>query len=265
MIKKTLLKGISAAMLLTLGMSMTACGKKEEKNKENFTVGFDAAFPPYGYMDEEGEYVGFDLDLAAEVCERRDWKLVKQPIDWDSKDFELESGNIDCIWNGFTMNGRMDDYTWSEAYVDNTQVFVVRKDSGISSFEDLEGKIVTVQTASSALDALNSDDCKELTESFKKLEEIPDYNQAFMNLEAGAVQAIAMDVGVAKYQLEQRGNDYVMLEEPIITEQYGVGFYKGNEELRDQVQETLDEMEADGTLAKIAEKWGLSDSIILGE
>ena len=163
------------------------------------------------------------------------------------------------------MNGRMDDYTWSEAYVDNTQVFVVRKDSGISSFEDLEGKIVTVQTASSALDALNSDDCKELTESFKKLEEIPDYNQAFMNLEAGAVQAIAMDVGVAKYQLEQRGNDYVMLEEPIITEQYGVGFYKGNEELRDQVQETLDEMEADGTLAKIAEKWGLSDSIILGE
>ena len=159
----------------------------------------------------------------------------------------------------------MDEYTWSEAYVDNTQVFVVRKDSGISSFEDLEGKIVTVQTASSALDALNSDDCKELTESFKKLEEIPDYNQAFMNLEAGAVQAIAMDVGVAKYQLEQRGNDYVMLEEPIITEQYGVGFYKGNEELRDQVQETLDEMEADGTLAKIAEKWGLSDSIILGE
>ena len=100
--------------------------EKTETTEEGrtFTVGFDAEFPPYGYMDENGEYTGFDLELAQEVCDRNGWELVKQPIDWDSKDMELSSGSIDCIWNGFTMNGREDDYTWSVPYVDNSQVFV---------------------------------------------------------------------------------------------------------------------------------------------
>ena len=89
-------------------------------DQKTFTVGFDAEFPPYGYRDENGEYVGFDLELAEEVCNRQGWELVKQPIDWDSKDMELDSGAIDCIWNGFTMNGREDEYTWSEPYIDNS-------------------------------------------------------------------------------------------------------------------------------------------------
>ena len=84
---------------------------KVENDDDTLIVGFDASFPPYGYKDDSGEYVGFDLDLAQEVCDRNDWKLVKQPIDWDSKDAELNSETIDCIWNGFTMNGREDDYT----------------------------------------------------------------------------------------------------------------------------------------------------------
>ena len=105
-----------------------------------FTVGFDAEFPPYGYMDENGEYTGFDLELAAEVCSRNGWTLVKQPIDWDAKDMELSSGSIDCIWNGFTMNGREDQYTFTVPYVDNSQVFVVKADSGITAPADLAGK-----------------------------------------------------------------------------------------------------------------------------
>ena len=115
---------------------MAGCGNQEDST---FTVGFDAAFPPYGYMDDNGEYVGFDLDLAAEVCERNNWTLVKQPIDWDSKDMELSSGSIDCIWNGFTINGREDKYTWSSPFVDNSQVFVVAVGSGIAEFSDLAG------------------------------------------------------------------------------------------------------------------------------
>ena len=98
------------------------------------------SFPPYGYRDESGEYVGFDLDLAEEVCDRQGWELVKQPIDWDSKDMELSTGAIDCIWNGFTMNSREDDYTWSDPYIDNSQVFVVAADSGIENKSDLAGK-----------------------------------------------------------------------------------------------------------------------------
>ena len=110
------------------------------EGKTSLTVGFDANFPPYGYMDENGEYIGFDLDLAQEVCDRLGWELVKQPIDWDSKDMELSSGSIDCIWNGFTYNGREEDYAWTTPYVDNSQVFVVAADSGITSAADLAGK-----------------------------------------------------------------------------------------------------------------------------
>lgn len=253
---------LSLAMMSVLGM--TGCGKKDSSKK--LVVGFDASFPPYGYQDDKGEYVGFDLDLAAEVCKRRDWKLVKQPVDWNSKDMELESKTIDCIWNGFTMSeDRIDKYTWSDAYVDNSQVFVVAKDSGIKTKADLKGKIVAVQAASSALEALQSDDCKDLTGSFKKLEELPDYNQAFLNIESGAVDAIAMDIGVAKYQIESRGDKYVILDDKITTEQYGIGFLKGNTKLRDQVQDTLNEMVKDGTFDKIAEKWDLQDAVILGK
>ncbi|HAG68927.1 MAG TPA: ABC transporter substrate-binding protein [Lachnospiraceae bacterium] len=238
----------------------------ESANDGVFTVGFDASFPPYGYQDENGDYVGFDLDLAAEVCNRRGWELKLQPVDWDSKDMELSSGTIDCIWNGFTMSeDRLDKYEWTEPYVDNSQVFVVEKDSGISVKSDLAGKIVTVQTDSSALEALQSEDSKELTDSFAELVIVPDYNTAFLNLESGAVDAVAMDIGVAEYQISSRGDSYMILDDELISEQYGVGFLKGNTELRDQVQETLNEMAEDGAFMEIAEKWELQDTVILGK
>lgn len=276
--KKAIAIAAAALMLLTL---LAGCGNNaatpdngEQTQTKTFTVGFDAEFPPYGYQDENGEYVGFDLDLAAEVCARNGWELVKKPINWDSKDMELETELIDCIWNGFTINGREDKYTWSTPYVDNSQVVVVGKDSGIASYADLAGKIVAVQADSSALAALtenedgSNDENIALAESFEKLVEVPDYNTAFMNLEAGAVDAIAMDIGVAQYQLEQRGDAFVILDGTLAAEQYGIGFKLGNTELRDAVQKTLDEMAADGTFAKIAEKWekwGLAQAVCLGK
>ena len=273
---------IAAAMVFT----MAGCGsskdadtsaKKEtktedSKDKENsdkqFIVGFDAEYPPYGYKDDNGEYVGFDLDLAQEVCARNGWELVKQPIDWDSKDMELNSGSIDCIWNGFTMTGREDDYTWSKPYVDNSLVVVVKEGSGIEKKEDLAGKVVAVQADSSGLAALTDEEDNEenlkLAASFSDLQQVADYNTAFMNLEAGAVDAIVVDIGVADYQLESR-TGFVMLDDKIRTEQYAVGFKLGNEELRDQVQSTLDEMVKDGTFDDIAKKWDLSDMVCLGK
>lgn len=231
-----------------------------------FTVGFDADFPPYGYMDDNGDYVGFDLDLAKEVADRLGLEVVYQPIDWDAKDMELESGAIDCIWNGFTMSEeRMDAYTWSEPYVDNSQVVVVAKDSGINALSDLAGKVLCVQADSSALEAIESEDHAELKASLAELMQVPEYNTAFMNLEAGAVDAIAMDVGVAKYQIESRGVDFVILDEKLSPELYGVGFKKGNTALRDAVQEKLDEMAEDGTLLEIATKWDQQDTLVLGK
>lgn len=256
-------KKMSLLVAACLALTLTACGSKSEGR--TFTVGFDAEFPPYGYMDDNGEYVGFDLDLAEEVCKRNGWELVKRPIDWNSKDMELTSGNIDCIWNGFTMNGREDDYTWSDPYIDNSQVFVVAKDSGIATMADLAGKAVGVQADSSALSALNEEDNRDLKNSFASLTEYADYNTAFMDLEAGALDAVAMDIGVANYQIASRGDGYVILDEKLSTEQYAVGFKLGNEELRDTVNKTLLEMVDDGTFMKIADEWGVADTVCLGK
>jgi len=235
----------------------------------SLVVGFDAEYPPYGYKDENGEYVGLDLDLAEEVCKRNNWTLEKKAINWDGKDMELNSGSVDCLWNGFTVTGREDDYTWSVPYVNNSIVFVVMNDSDIKSKADLAGKIVVTQAASSALTALTSTEDNEenlaLAKTFADLQEVPDYNTAFMNLESGSVDAVCMDIGVAKYELEARGSKYVMLNEHVSSEQYGIGFKKGNTELRNQVQEALNEMLADGTFNEIAQKWKLEESVCLGQ
>lgn len=237
--------------------------KKEEADADTLTVGFDQDFPPMGFVGDNGEYTGFDLELAQEAAKRLGKKFVPQPIAWDAKDMELESGNIDCIWNGFTITGREDGYTWTEPYMENSQVFVVGKDSGIKTLADLAGKVVEVQADSSAEKALQGD--KELADTFGTLQTTPDYNTAFMDLEMGAVDAIAMDVIVAAYQIEQRKADFVILEETLAAEEYGVGFKKGNEALRDQVEEQLEAMAADGTLKTISEKWFGKDVTTIGK
>ena len=271
--KKNILSRMLVLLMVTAALctAFTGCGAKDtnEEDRTTFTVGFDAEFPPYGYKDTDGNYVGFDLDLAEEVAKRNGWTLVKQPIDWDSKDMELNSGSIDCIWNGFTLNGREKDYTWSTAYIDNSQVVIVKNDSDIKKLSDLAGKNVVVQSDSSALAAFTGEDATEdnikLCASFKSLTQVGDYNSAFMNLEAGSVDAICMDIGVASYQIKQRGGKFTILPENVSSEQYGIGFKLGNTALRDKVQVSLNEMLSDGTFASIADKWELSDSVCLGK
>ena len=240
-------------------------GEKASSEAEGGTliVGFDQDFPPMGFIGDDGEYTGFDLELAQEAAKRLGLEYKPQPIAWDSKDMELESGNIDCIWNGFTMTGREEDYTWSEPYMANTQVFVVAKDSGIASQADLAGKVVECQVDSSAEAALQQ--VPDLTATFGQLLTTADYNSAFMDLEQGAVDAIAMDVVVARYQIKQRNADFVGLDDTLAAEEYAIGFKKGNTELRDKVQKTLEEMAADGTMKEISEKWFDEDVTTVGK
>ena len=226
-------------------------------------VGFDQDFPPMGFLGDNGEYTGFDLELAQEVAKRLGLEYKAQPIAWDVKDMELESGNIDCIWNGFTITGREDDYTWTEPYMANTQVFVVRNDSGIAGKDDLAGKVVECQADSSAEAALKED--PDLTATFAQLLTTADYNSAFMDLQQGAVDAIAMDVIVAGYQIQQRNADFIILDDSLSAEEYGVGFKKGNTELRDKVQATLEDMAKDGTMKEISEKWFGEDVTTIGK
>ncbi len=270
------MKKIWALLLAAiLAFSFAGCGTEKETKQDTddntknetetteFKVGFDAEYPPYGYMDDDGSYTGFDLELAAAVCDYWDWEIKYVPIDWDSKDNELSSGMIDCIWSGFTINGREDDYTWSDPYVENSQVVVVAEDSGIDDLSGLADKVVAVQADSAALSLLQDEEGqKELADTFKELREFGDYNTAFAELLAGTVDAVAMDIGVAKYQLQSRGEGYKMLDEYLNEEQYGIGFRKGDTELRDSVQEAIDSLKKDGTFDQLAEKYDIADLVI---
>lgn len=259
-------KLLSLILGLLLVLSLVACGNKTvnidnqitEGGTTTFTVGFDAEYPPFGYMDDNGEYTGFDLELAEEVCKMEGWDLIKQPIDWDSKDMELNSGNIDCIWNGFTITGRENDYTWSVPYIDNSIVIVTSNGSDIKKLSDLEGKYVITQAGSSAYASLTETDDEELinlVSSFDTLETVPDYNTAFMNLESGIGDCIVVDISVAKYQIKNKPDKFVMLDEPFSSEQYAIGFKKGETWLKDLVERDLLELNRRGVVREIANKY----------
>ena len=268
--KSRFLVMLLAAMALVCALALSACGGTASSDDTDstdtttaedtsadittLTVGFDQAYPPYGFVGDDGEFTGFDLDLAAEVAERNGWEIAYEPIDWDAKDTLLDSGAISCIWNGFTMEGREDDYTFSEPYMLNGQVVVVKADSGIESLEDLAGKTVITQVDSAALDVLEGDQA-DLASTFASLEQIGEYNTAFMQLESGAVDAVACDLSIAEYQMAAKPDAYVQLPEMLSEEHYAVGFKKGSEALADKVTETLREMDEDGTIEELCNKY----------
>ena len=266
--KKRVFAPVAAAVALVAALALSACGASPAASDQGsagsssadaggeittLTVGFDQAYPPYGYVGDDGEFTGLDLELAAEVAKRNDWELKLEPIDWDAKDTLLNSGAVTCIWNGFTMEGREDDYTFSDPYMLNAQVVVVRADSGIESFEDLAGKTVITQVDSAAEEVLNGD-MADLTATFASLETIGDYNTAFMQLESGAVDAVACDLSIAQYQMAGK-DTYKQLDEQLSTEHYAVGFKKGDTALAEKVTETLKEMDEDGFVKELCDKY----------
>ena len=226
-----------------------------ESGEFTLTVGFDQGYPPYGFVGDDGEYTGFDLDLAAEVAERNGWSLELSAIDWDAKDALLSSGSINCIWNGFTMEGREDDYTFSEPYMLNEQVIVVKSDSGIADSAALAGKTVMTQVDSAALDVLEGD-AADLAATFAggAPQTISDYNNAFMQLESGMVDAVACDLSIANYQMSAKPDTYTIID-TLSSEHYAVGFKQGDEDLAATVTATLKAMYEDGTVQELCDKY----------
>lgn len=219
-----------------------------------FILGLDATFKPMGFTDENDQIVGFDIDVAQEVCNRLGVELVKQPIDWDTKEADLDAGKIDCIWNGMSINAsRQEVMNLSEAYMENAMVFVVANGSVIASQADLDGKTVAVQSGSTAQDILRESGLNVVETALATNVE------CLQQLELNLVDAVFMDSVVANYEIKESGKDYVILPDGLEEEEYAIGFRKNDCALRDKVQSILSEMKADGTLGEISTNWFGSD------
>ncbi len=234
-----------------------ASDDKSATATKKLIVGFDSAYPPYGYVGDDGSYTGFDLELAQETAKRNDWEIQLEPIDWDAKDTLMDSGAINCIWNGFTVEGREDSYTFSGNYMINAQVVVVKKGAGISDLAGLAGKNVITQTDSAAYEVLAGEDADkaDVAATFASLETIGDYNTAFMQLESGAVDAVACDLSIAAYQLAAKPDAYEQISEELSSEHYAVGFKKGDDATAETVTETLKAMDSDGFVKELCDKY----------
>ena len=266
---------LAFAMIFTMAV-LTACGgggsdesaSSDSQYGEGFVFkhGFDLDYRPYSFVDDNGENGGFDVEMAQAVCDFYGWEYQAVPFNWDAKDAELNAGSCDCIWSGFTINGREDDYLWSEPYSDNTQKIMVKKDSGIATLADLAGKKVGVQTATSAYDLLNDEEGqKELADTFADLNVYDTYTIAITDLNAGAIDAVAVDVTRAQEAMANDEN-LVCLEENLGSEQYGIGFRKDDQELCDLVNVALEALAQDGTVAKIAANYPeIEEYITLGK
>lgn len=266
------MKKIKVLVILALAVSLIASGCSTNKvsadtwgdieDRGSIIVGLDDTFVPMGFRDNGGNLVGFDVDMAREAIGRLDMDVVFQPIDWNLKEQELDSGNIDMIWNGYSINDeRMEKVNFTNPYLDNQQIIVALSSSDIDNKDDLVDRIVCTQNSSSALQAIENEGAKE---TFKDGEIIlfDTYTEAFLDLEAGRVDVVVADEVLAKYYIAERGAEkFKIVDGDFGDEEYGVGVRKGDTTLLENLNQALDEMKEDGSAADISEKW-FGDNIV---
>ncbi len=229
---------------------------RKVKDSGKFVLGLDATFKPMGYTNDEDEIVGFDIDVAEEVCKRMGVELVKESINWETKEQDLDAGRIDCIWNGMSVSpSRAEAMNLSEPYMKNSMVFVVPADSDAKTMADLSNKVIGVQNGSTAQEILNASDIAGTITEQAMTTNI----EALQQMELGIVDAVFLDSIVANYEITSAGKDYVVLPDGLEEEEYAIGFRKNDQKLRDEVQKILSEMKADGTLGEISTEWFGSD------
>ncbi len=256
--KKFVSISVLLGILLILVVGCSSSSSTTENDK--LIIGIDDKFAPMGFRDENNEIVGFDIDYAKAAGEKMGKKVVFQPIDWSSKESELNSGRIDLIWNGYTITDeRKEKVLFTKSYLKNAQVIMVQANSNITKIEDLGGKTVGVQSLSSASDALNANDIKsEIT----TITEFKDNVLALSDLKIGRIDAVAIDQVVADYYMTKKKDTYKILDESLAPEEYGIGVKKGNETLLNELQKALDEINKDGTATSISKKWFGEDRIL---
>ena len=224
------------------------------KDSGKLILGLDDTFAPMGFRDEAGNVVGFDIDLAQEVANRLGVKLEVKPIDWTSGILSLNKGDVDMLWNGFTINeSRKQQINFSKPYLNNRLIIVKSSDrTDINSKEDLKGKVLGVQVGSNQ-EALEADPISKET---KEIRQYDIYANAFLDLEAKRIDAMIVDEIVARYYISKENADFELLEEyPITYKSFGVGIRKTDAELLNAIDKALDDMRADGKAAEISTKW----------
>ena len=231
------------------------------QDKGYFVMGLDDAFPPMGFRDEKNEIVGFDIDLAKEAAKRLGVDVKFQTIVWESKLEEINSGNIDVIWNGFSITPeRQKEYLFTKPYIKNRQVIVVTADSPIKTKADLEGKKIGIQAGSSAQDAVLAD--KATYEVIKdNLLEFDDNVMAMKDLKGGGLDAVVVDIIVGKYYVSKHPGEYKFLEEDFGAEDFAVGLRITDKAFLAEMNKALDDIKADGTASEISNKWFNEDII----
>ena len=258
-----------ALMLLASTSLLAACGGRTAEDssatgsedsgiKETLVMGLDDTFAPMGFKDESGEIVGFDVDLAKAVGERIGAEIVFQPIDWAMKETELASGNIDMIWNGYTITEeRKEKVLFTEPYLNNSQIIVTMADSDIEKKADLAGKVVATQQGSAAFDAINADETGIAAEFDGGTAILyPTFNDVFNDLESGRSDAIVVDEVLGRYTMKQKGEEkYAVLTDNFGDEEYGVGLRKDDVALKEAIDEALNDMREDGTYDEIYTTW----------
>ena len=256
-----------AAAALTMMTGLTACTGSDDSASADtwadleaqgyFTMGLDDTFAPMGFRDANGELTGFDVELAQEVATRIGLEVKMQPIDWSMKETELNAGNIDVIWNGYTItDARKEKVNFTTPYLNNKQIIVTLSDSPVNTKADLAGLSVAVQKESSAYDAVTAD--AEFTAALNGSEPVQfdTNNEAFMDLEAGRTDAIVVDEVLARYYMKLRGaENYKVLEDNFGEEEYGIGVRKSDAVLIEKINAALEEMKTDGTYDEIKDRW----------
>lgn len=261
--KKGILKKLSLVALgIVIIASLGACSKKEdvkttdEKNN-TVVVGLDNTFVPMGFLNEKNELVGFDIDLAKEAFKRAGYSPKFENIEWSMKEQTLNNKSVDCLWNGYSITEqRKEKVAFSKPYFDNKQIVVTMSNQSFAKLDDLKDQPVGTQAGSTGLDAIEAN--KDFINMIKDKQPATydTYDKALRDLEIGRVKAIVGDEVLLKYYIKQRGEDkYKVLEGDLGSEEYGVGFRKDDNELREKVDKALDEMKADGTFDKIKAVW----------
>lgn len=240
-------------ILVALFTIVAGCSKPKGKEDNMLIIGIDDKFAPMGFRDENNEIVGFDIDYAKVAAEKMGIKVKFQPIDWKTKESELSSGRIDLIWNGYTITDeRKNKVLFTKPYLKNAQVVVTLADSPLTKLNNLEGKVVGLQSLSSAVDALNANPIKS---KIKTVTEFADNVSALNDLKSGRLDAVVIDEVVINYYMTKEKDTFKVLNESLSPEEYGVGVKKGNEALLKKLQKALDEMNEDGTATEISKKW----------